>query len=203
MKNVTATLTVVLVVLLLPWLAFSQEARAPVYKDGDWWKVKYELKSGSPRDSCSWEYSEYIVKIKKGKPKVYGISGAKQEEFECPGVAARVLGTGSNARENLKFPLRVGNSWKNRFLRSKARRGRGRWHYPEYKVLGWEKVKTPKGEFEAFKLTRFYSAASLRSTREFAATYYYSPKVKAIIFIHSKSHSRERTTTIIDFKVSE
>jgi len=42
MKNVTATLTVVLLALFLPWLAYSQEAKAPVYKDGDSWVFRYK-----------------------------------------------------------------------------------------------------------------------------------------------------------------
>jgi len=200
MKNVFATLTVVLLALFLPWLAHSQEAEAPSYKDGDWWKVKSELKSGSPGDDCSWEYSEYFVKIEKGKPKVYGVSGAKQEEIECPRVEAQVLGTGPDASERLKFPLRVGNGWNGRFRRSGRK---GRWVNPEYKVRGWEKVKTPKGEFEAFKLTRFYSFDSGRDgTKEYAATFYYSPKVKAVLSRKSIAPSHERTITLIDFNVS-
>ena len=199
MKNVFATLTVVLLALFLPWPVHSQEAGAPVYKDGDWWKVKFELKSGDPGDNCSWDYSEYFVKIEKGKPKVYGVSGGKQEAVDCPQVEAQVLGTGSNARGRIKFPLRVGNNWSTRFARTGGRRTR--WVNPEYKVHGWEKVKTPKGEFEAFKLTRFYSFDSSRGTREFAATYYYSPKVKAIISRRTSSPRRERTVTLVDFNV--
>ena len=202
MKNVFATLTVVLLTLFLPWLAHSQEAEAPIYKEGDWWKVKFELESGSPRDSCSYWYSEYVVKIEKGKPKVYGVSGTTEEEIECPGVEAHVLGKGPSARDRLKFPLGIGNSWKSRFFRSRGRRDKGRWHYREYKVRGWEKVKTPKGEFEAFKLTRFFSTSSRGRTREFAATYYYSPKVKAIISKKSRSPARQRTLTLVDFNVS-
>ncbi len=70
MKHVSATLTVVLVALFLPWLAYSQEAKAPVYKDGDWWKIKYKVTHGSVSRSCIFKYSEYVVKIVKGKAKV-------------------------------------------------------------------------------------------------------------------------------------
>jgi len=47
MKNFTATLTVVLLALFLPWLAYSQGAKAPVYKAGDSWVFRFT----TPNDS--------------------------------------------------------------------------------------------------------------------------------------------------------
>jgi len=202
MKTVSATFTVVLVALLLPSLVYSQEAKAPSYKDGDWWKVNFELKSGSPRDNCSWWYSEYLVKIEKGKSKIYGFDGLKQEEIDCPGIEAQVLGTGPNARDRLKFPLRIGKSWNSTFKR-RGKKGRRRRGEPKHRGVGWEKVKTPKGEIEAFKISRTYEFVNRRGElRRFSRTYYYSPKVKAIILLKAKSHNRQRTFTLVDFNVS-
>ena len=161
--------------------------------------MKFELKGESLGEGCDWEHSEYLVKIENGKPKVYGLSGTKQEEVECPAVEDRVLGRGPSNRFSLKFPLSKGSSWSTRFARRGGRKTR--WVNPEYKVRGWERVKTPKGEFEAFKLTRFYSYSARGGTREFAATYYYSPKVKAVISWKSFSPRNERSFTLIDFSV--
>ena len=76
------------------------------------------------------------------------------------------------------------------------------------KVLDWEKVHTTKGVFEAFKLSSFtHWVAELNRIQERIETYYYSPKVKAIILrkqirLRSGSLTRERTVTVVDFNVS-
>jgi len=192
MKNVSMTVIAALTILLFPYLSYSQQAEAPVYKDGDWWKVKVEFEhlGGLSRSGeCYEDYSEYLVKIQEGKPRVYGISGTSQEEIECPPIESQLLGTGPNARGRLKFPLSLGKSWTTRFM------GRRRWRYPDFKVLAWEKVKTPKGDFNAFKIRREISGS------ENVFTYYYAPKVKSIVLLKGESRSRRRKVTLVDFNV--
>ena len=197
MKNVSAPLTVALFVLFLPWLAHSQEAEAPIYKEGDWWKVKVELKSESTLDRCNLQYPAYLIKIQKGKPKVFGVSGTNEEEIDCRSVEAQILGTGRRNSLRLKFPLRIGKSWTKQF-----RRGRS-WISAKYEVLGWDKVQTPKGEFEAFKLSRNYEFINRDGdTQKFSETYYYSPKAKAIILLKLKTPRNEITRSLVDYNVS-
>jgi len=171
--------------------------QAPVYKDGDWWKVKMEQKGGSGF-RCSSEYSKYLLEIQKSKPKLYGISGTNKEEFYCPGVVDEILG---KTTRKLKFPLRVGNRWAHRYLREGLERNR--LVKVEYKVLGWQKVQTPKGMFETFKLSSYVTFLK----NELTETYYYSPKVKAIILrkynnLRSGKLRVDRTHTVVDFNVS-
>ena len=197
MKNVSAKLTVALLILCLPGLAYSQEAKAPVYKDGEWWKVRIERKKEPTITRCFTEYSTYLVKIQNGKPKVFSVSGANEEEFDCPSIEGQVLGIGRRNVPRLKFPLRIGKRWNKHF-----RRGRT-WFPSKYEVLGWEKVQTPKGEFEAFKLSRNYEVTTRAGDRlKTSETYYYSPKAKAIILLKIKSPRNELTNTLIDFNVS-
>ncbi len=177
--------------------------QAPVYKNGDWWKVKFDWKRRGQELACHYNYSDYLLEIQEGKPKLYGIDGTNKEEFDCPRVEAGVLG---KITRKLKFPLRVGDSWNHRFLRPGIKSGRPKMVEYEYKVLGWERVQTPRGVFEAFKLSIF-GAYHWRHPHEIIGTYYYAPKVKAIIlyrhtFLHPPTITRDRTVTVVDFNVS-
>ena len=178
--------------------------KAPIYKHGDWWKVKIELKGRAGR-SCTSEYSDYLLEIQKGKPMLYGINGTNKDEFDCPRVEDKILG---KITRKLKFPLRVGNRWAHRYYReSGGKTVSGRWVTVEYDVLGWERVQTPRGVFEAFKLSSRMTFRTMFANIEVKETYYYSPKVKAIIlrkliWLRNSQHDRDTTTTVVDFNVS-
>ena len=206
----------------------AQEAQAPVYKDGDWWKVKVEVsyqqgvtRSGAQGGACSDSSAEYVVKMEQGKPHVYVSAGDTQKPIDCPGITTRLLGSGSEADEAepdakeaatgeyLKFPLKVGQSWKSSQT-TKGQRIAGRTRLGgtrdlEYKVVSWEKVATPKEELEAFKIDVSGRSGSL--------TYYYSPKVKAIVRFEQKppdsdnrnrvSATANRSVTLVDFGVGQ
>ncbi len=192
MKNIATRLTGAMLIVFLPYSAYGQQAEAPMYKDGDWWKVKVELAylEGSSAENCDEFYSEYLVKIQGGTPKIYGI-GKGQEEIECTRLEGWLLGTGSDSRVKLKFPLRLGHSWSSSFFGG----WRGRRQDVDYKVLAWENVQTPKGNFEAFKIrAEVLGRADWR--------FYYSPKVKAIVLWNSEGRRVRRKITLVDFKVS-
>ena len=63
----------------------------------------------------------------------------------------------------------------------------------QYEVQAFEKIKTPKGEFDAFKLVMTMNVPRVRASSPWPAqkfgpiTYYYAPDIKAHCFI---SHSR-------------
>ena len=78
--------------------------KASAYKNGDWWKVKIELK-GSAGLRCKFDYSDYLLEIQEGKPKLYVIYGTNKDEFDCPLMEDEILG---KITRKLKFPLRVG-----------------------------------------------------------------------------------------------
>lgn len=68
-------------------ISFSQQVEAPVYKNGDWWKIKVELRYGagiSKSGYCDEAYSEYMVKVDRDQKKVYGVKDDKQEELDLP-----------------------------------------------------------------------------------------------------------------------
>ncbi len=175
--------------------------KEPVYKDGDWWKVKMESK-GVVGGRCRYDYSDYLLEIQEGKPKLYGIDGTNKEEFDCPEVENEILG---KIKRKLKFPLHVGNRWAHRYLWEG--RFRERWVTVEYKVLGRQKVQTPKGEFEAFKLSSRAVWRTSSAYHERTENYYYCPKVKAIIlhkfiWLETEQYRADSTVTVVDFNVS-
>jgi len=204
MKNVSATLTVALLSLFLPCLAYSQGAKAPNYKDGDWWKIKYKVTHGSAPGSCKFEYAEYFVRIVNGSAKVYGVRGTSQDRIKCSGVANDLMGTGDEFNEFakiLRFPLDVGKNWKKRISREMG--PRTAWAVQKVKVLGLEKVQLAGGDVEAYKLTRSHTFTSkVKGELTWHDTYYYSPKAKAIVLKTAKNPKRVQVFTVVDFGVS-
>ncbi len=98
MKSVISTLlSTVWLVCLLPYRLYGQQAEAPVYKDGDWWRVKVEtvFKPGVSRSGrCDESYPEYLVKIQQGKPKVFSGSGNKEGEINYSTIVNELLNVG-------------------------------------------------------------------------------------------------------------
>ncbi len=204
MKNVSATLTVALLGLFLPCLAYSQGTKAPIYKEGDWWKIKYKVTHGSAPDSCKYEYVEYIVRIVNGSAKVYGVRGTSQDRIKCSGVANDLMGTARKYDEYVKvlrFPLDVGKNWKKRISREFG--PNTSWANQKVKVLGLEKIRLTGGEVEAYKLTRSHTFTT-PDNRDLTwhDTYYYSPKAKAIVLKTAKYPKRVQVFTVVDFGVS-
>ena len=198
LKHFLFVITVSLFLLASPKL-HAQQAEAPKYKDGDWWRVKVEFthKGGFSRSGlCSENYPEYVVKIDQGKAKIFGLSGANQEEIDCPLIESQLLDSGSMRRGLLQFPLSVGKGWNYRY-QTTGRRGQLVWNESSAKVTAWEKVKLPQAEFEAFKIESYLISAS-----QVIHIVHYAPRVKAIILWNQDTTSVNRTVTLVNFNVS-
>jgi hypothetical protein len=190
-------------------MSFSQQAAAPVYKQGDWWKIKVEVRYGtgiSKSGYCEEAYSEYMVKIDQDQKKVYGIKDEKQEQLDCPDILEQLLGIETDAEPNfqkyLVYPLAVGKTWtaqvaEERERKTKTKRANVRWLNLEYKVLGWENLKTPKGKLGAFKIE--VSGWPWGQP----PIYYYSPDAKAIVRLRVQKERVTRIVTLLDYSVSK
>jgi len=77
----------------------------------------------------------------------------------------------------------------------------------QYEVSSWEKIKTPKGEFNAFKIVKsFQIAPPLRKGGQphwQIHTYYYAPSVKAIVQYRAEDDDIKETATLVDFNLTE
>jgi hypothetical protein len=202
MKTLTAAMFLFLAILSVPDFAFSQQAEQPKYKHGDWWKVKteFEAKISERNEGCQDSYKEWVVRIdEKGLAHLYGIKDGKEVGSMCDSVLGWVFGV--NESKSLKFPLSVGQSWTHRYERGAGKRKI--WVEPQYKVTAWEKVQTPKGTFEAFKIVGAANWVTGRNDENFNNwTEYYAPAAKAVVLSESETVATKRKVVLIDFNVS-
>lgn len=143
------------------------------------------------------------MKREAGQFKTLGIKETREEAIDCPSILREVFGMSSESPGYLKFPLKVGLTWSERYYLSRFRS----WRSVEHEVKSFEKVSTPKGEFEAFKIVRTAPGQRLPNTQivfDTVYTYYYSPKIKSFVLFKSESGQFSRLTTIlVDFSVME
>jgi hypothetical protein len=190
--------------LIYPSSSYGQRTEAPVYKDGDSWRIRLEVTriGFDVSGTCAQAYSEYLVRKDGGKTTVFGVKNDGQIAIECPHISALALGE----EGDLKFPLYSGLSWSD----NRSRRVPGlqpRVVNYQYEVSSWEKIKTPKGEFNAFKIVKsFQIAPPLRKGGQphwQIHTYYYAPSVKAIVQYRAEDDDIKETATLLDFNLTE
>jgi len=192
---------------LAPHPSNAQQAEAPVYKDGDWWRVKVDVVR-PPGVSVSGpvleRFPEYIVKFESNQPRVFGVEGNESKEANSRLVTALVLGRPPWLGEMVRFPLRVGLTWSDR-VKFQPPGMQMRLEDAKYEVQAWEKIKTPKGEFDAFKIVMTMRAPGpkpLAPGEIRTHTYYYAPDVKAIASFDTSGSARV-ASTLIDFSLSK
>lgn len=198
--------------LLLPHAVLAQRSETPVYQDGDWWRVKVEgtrpvgVSVAGPQLGG---FTEYLVKVDSGKFRVFGIRGEQHSEIEAPNIISLVLGRPDWRGELLKFPMGVGLTWSSQFP-FQLPGLRQRWANAQYEVHSWEKIKAVKGELEAFKIVMDVPGPSVPqkgSITARVATYYYSPKTKAIVYFREesppKSPEAATSSVLVDFNVGQ
>jgi hypothetical protein len=166
---------------IYPAVSYAQGVEAPVYRDGDRWRIKQEVSrvGFDVSGTCTQAYAEYMVRIVGGKPKVFGLARDTEAAIECPLISGLLFGAA-----DLKFPLDVGSSWSDR--RSRQVPGmKLRWIDYQHKVTSREKIKTLKGDFDAFKIVKSFLLSPPPGKGMYPhwqpQTYYYAPSVKAIV----------------------
>ena len=198
----------ILILLLIPHSSHAQQAEAPVYKDGDWWRVKVDVvrPAGVAVSGAVLErFPEYIVKFESNKPGVFGVQGNETVEVNSPVVIPLVVDRTGWLGDMLRFPMRVGLAWSDR-VKFQPPGAQMRSEEARYEVQAWEKIKTPKGDFDAFKIVMTMSVPKreARGTGEVRThTYYYAPNTKAITSFHAAGSELSITSTLIDFDLAK
>ena len=146
-------LPLIVTLLVAPCASNAQQAEAPVYKDGDWWCVKIDVRrpAGVSVSPALERFPEYIVKFESGNPVVLGVSGNESKRTGAPMVVAMVLGRSAWRGDVLRFPMRVGLTWSGQ-VNFQPPGTQMRWTEAQYEAQAWEKIKTIKGEFDAFRI---------------------------------------------------
>jgi hypothetical protein len=195
----------------------AQQAEAPIYRDGDWWKVKVQAteRKGQSLSACDVNYPEYMVRISQGKPRVYGLKETNETEISCPIVALRLLGgnekesqeSSSDSVEDddrgiqyLKFPLTVGAGWVSSMPEARKTKGKKNfrtvWLELQYQTVAWEKISVAGKSLDAFKI-------EVSRWPHGPFTYYYAPDARAIVHLRLNTANARRTISLVDFGTSQ
>ena len=155
---------------------FAQnQATAPTYYEGERWEYDFKVDwKGLTEDSDRVQSGLYRVEFKGGKMET-------DQPFHHGGPT---IYDPSLEHKWLEFPLKAGKKWKYRFRQKK------RWRKPKVEITSVEKVTTPAGTFQAFKIE---GKAQNRSY-----IYWYSQEAKSIVKYQFKRYheGRDETSTI-------
>jgi hypothetical protein len=169
-------------------ILFAQEqAPAPSLKEGDTWQFNTIPKRQLGKSTDQNE-GIYELTVTQGVVKIYDVNGGQKNERSVqPDGPTQILLTlvgKSDQRQDLKFPLSVGQKWtykyQTRLLGDKFNQRRS----AEVDVVGMEQVTTPAGSFKAYKLIKNESASSgsrVGGTSNVTTTYFYSPETRSIV----------------------
>ena len=208
MYKFTVALLGIMMNLVASGSSSAQQADVPVYRDGDWWRIKIDTVRPTGTSISGPQFGgfpEYIVRFESGNPKVFGIRDELSKELDAPPIAAVVLGKPGWRGELIKFPVSVGLTWTDQF-QFQPRGVPMRWEQGRYEVQAWEKIKTPRGEFDAYKITMTMTVPTgpkSKGTSRRSTTYYYVPEVKAIVSFHEEGSETNVVSTLVDFNVSK
>ncbi len=85
-----------------------------------------------------------------------------------------------------RFPLEVGKSWSQRYVRVLTRQGQEREVLVEVKVKVYERLTVPAGTFDAFRIEAVTRSAG-DPWSPAHITYWYAPAAKSIVKYHAEA----------------
>ena len=213
MKKAIAVLVASALIFPLMKAAFGQEQiEAPDLKAGDFWQFKVSDRAGNGVTQVSGIIPNgfYVIR-RSNRFEAFQIVGNDEVILERPGVLYFLIGraqsqTGptrqSGNSQELTFPLFVGKKWQYAY----EQQSRGPKHRTVHiHVAGRERIETPAGKFDAFKLEKeiiWATASALRGTKveTVKAVYFYSPETKSIIKYNSAADDgAQRDIELIKF----
>lgn len=115
-----------------------------------------------------------------------------------------LTGVGSRlepAAQTLKFPLQVGNAWDAKYAVQTANGAKSRVEMAG-KVVGYEKVPTPAGEFDAFKVqsSGWVNGVSWNGSFKVQQTVWYAPSIGRLVRSEYKEFRRDGVDTVSELK---
>ncbi|MBT9597648.1 MAG: hypothetical protein IV094_16825 [Vitreoscilla sp.] len=179
--KVTA-LSLLLLCAVLPVPVAAQTADRPEIRVGDRWHFAMHWGDRSTKVDLLWEVTSV------GAERIEVAETTPANPTPRPVLMTRELNVLESQRRKdsdlrqLSFPLAVGKSWtfENDYkLKDSGVSGHASY---EVKVVGYEKVKVPAGEFDAFKVDavgRWSAAVAGQSTA--TRVWWYAPAARAIV----------------------
>lgn len=189
--------------------AASPEAERPTWTVGDKWR--YDWTDDGKQD---WAVNEYVGTVEKDG-KTYHLIKTRfwrmYFDADLNIVADEHVNRGKVAEYNpawpdFNWPLVVGKKWTGRFTHSGIASDGSRYSHTDewaFKVLAYEKVKTPAGEFEAFRILARQTNNLETGDRVHEKEYWYAPAVKRILKYEIRGPRYSRTGEVTRFSLAE
>ena len=113
-------------------------------------------------------------------------------------------GTGARfepSSQSMSFPLEVGKAWETKYVVTAASGAKSRASM-DNKVVGVERIRTPAGEFDTFKVVNegWINGVSWNGSFRVSQTLWYAPAINWVVKSSFKEHRRDGAETISEMK---
>jgi hypothetical protein len=167
-------------------LSVAAQVAAPTLKAGDTWTYR-GIDNYNRLPTGSWTREVTGTAPSGIRVAVRSADGSVDDLFRTPGELTsgvlndRARGTMDPAFQLMPFPLAEGKSWSQKVIRTDPVTNEKREMLVQGKVLGWETIKVPAGEFKAIKVERTMYLGdydSFRGITQRTETEWYAPDVR-------------------------
>jgi hypothetical protein len=189
-------------ILVTGQISFAETVPAPVFNEGDTWRVNINRK-GQIASSSEQLTGLYELAFSQGKLKLYEVNGGQKAELEIkpdgPTEGLLALVGQSEQRPSLRFPLSVGQKWTYEYKTRPPGIKQDQNRSVEVHVVGMEQVTIPAGSFKTYKLVRtenWQRAGRQTGWNTATTTYFYSPDTRSIVKRSSSSDTAPGTVEL-------
>lgn len=167
-------------------LSVAAQVAAPTLKAGDTWTYR-GIDNYNRLPTGTWTREVTGTAASGIRVAVRSADGSVDDLFRAPGELTsgvlndRARGTMDPALQLMPFPLAEGKSWSQKVIRTDPATNEKREMLVQGKVLGWETIKVPAGEFKALKVERTMYLGdydSFRGITQRTETEWYAPDIR-------------------------
>lgn len=178
--------TLLAAALLGTSLSVAAQVAAPALKAGDTWTYR-GIDNYNRLPTGMWTREVTSTAASGIRVAVRSADGSVDDLFRAPGELTsgvlndRARGTMDPAFQLMPFPLAEGKSWSQKVIRTDPVTNEKREMLVQGKVLGWETIKVPAGEFKAIKVERTMYLGdydSFRGITQRTETEWYAPDIR-------------------------
>ena len=167
-------------------LSVAAQVAAPTLKSGDTWTYR-GIDNYNRLPTGTWTREVTGTEANGIRVAVRSADGSIDDLFRTPGELAsgvlndRARGTMDPALQLMPFPLAEGKSWSQKVIRTDPVTNEKREMLVRGRVLGWETIRVPAGEFKAIKVERTMYLGdydSFRGITQRTETEWYAPDIR-------------------------
>lgn len=167
-------------------LSVAAQVAAPTLKAGDTWTYR-GIDNYNKQPTGTWTREVTGTAASGIRVAVRSADGSVDDLFRAPGELSsgvlndRARGTMDPAFQLMPFPLAEGKSWSQKVIRTDPMTNEKREMLVRGKVLGWETIKVPAGEFRTMKVERTMYLGdydSFQGITQRTETEWYAPDIR-------------------------